>query len=160
MKKNIFFASALAMAAVAGLASCNGKCDKSCKADMPDQTYTGLLPAADCPGIRYTLKLDYDDDAKGMKGDYNLVETYLDNDSTSVSGVKDSPSFTSEGDFKVEERGGKKYMTLYKDAKDSHNSAVSNLYFEVASDSTLTMVNENFQPVASDSLNYTLKLAK
>lgn len=127
---------------------------------MEDQMYTGVLPAADGPGIRYTLKVDYDDDKNNMAGDYDLIETYLAADSVAPNGVKDNVSYKSEGDFTVVDQNGKKYLKLVKDAKDSHPQASSDLYFEVSSDSTLTMVNAQLEPAVSDSLNYTLKLVK
>lgn len=159
MKKSMYLAAAAI--AMIGLASCNskdckgGKCEK-----IEDQTYTGILPAADCPGIQYTLKLDYEDDKNNMEGDYDLVETYLEADSVASSGVKNGKSFTSEGDFTVVEQNGKKYLKLVKDAKDSSADATASLNFEVTNDSTLTMVNAQLEPAVSDSLNYTLKLVK
>ena len=154
---------AAAAVAMLGMAACNGghKCDdKACANGMDeDKVYTGILPAADSDaGIRYTLKLDYDDDHGFKKGDYDLVETILATDS--IGTVKDGESFKSEGDFTVVEQNGKKYLRLVKDLKDSHAKATDNLYFEVSSDSTLTMVNAQFEPAVSDSLNYTLKLVK
>ena len=145
------------------MAACSGnKCAKDGKCEeRPDELYTGVLPAADCDGIRYTLKLDYDDDDNNMKGDYDLTETYLTADSTAVAGTKDKESFVSEGDFSVIEKEGKKYLKLVKDAKDSNPQAIDLLYFEVTSDSTLLMVNNDLTaPVDSVALNYTLKLAK
>lgn len=162
MKKSIYMAAAAAV--ILGLASCSGnKCgDHGCPNGMSDEdlTYTGTLPAADGPGIRYTLKLDYDDDKKNMEGDYDLVETYLEADSTAVNGIKDNVSYRSEGDFTVVEQNGKKYLKLVKDNKDSNPNAAANLYFHVESDSTLVMVNDQLQPAVSDSLNYTLRLVK
>lgn len=164
MKKGFYMAAAVA--AMLGMAACSGNkcpgnsCANGACADLDDLTYTGVLPAADGPGIRYTLKLDYDDDKKNLEGDYDLVETYLEADSTSVNGIKDNVSLKSEGDFTVVEQNGKKYLKLVKDVKDSNPNAASALYFEVASDSTLTMVNAELQPAVSDSLNYTLKLVK
>lgn len=162
MKKSIIFAAATV--AMMSLAACNGKncsdgkCDN--KAFDDDQMYTGVVPAADGPGVRYTLKLDYEDDKNNMAGDYDLVETYLEADSVAVNGVKDNVSYKSEGDFTVVDQNGKKYLKLVKDAKDSNPQAVADLYFEVSSDSTLTMVNAQFEPAANPDLNYTLKLVK
>ncbi|MDE6811377.1 MAG: copper resistance protein NlpE N-terminal domain-containing protein [Muribaculaceae bacterium] len=161
MRKTIFMAAAAV--AMLGMTACSGNnsCkDKACGAGLDeDQVYTGVLPAADNEaGIRYTLKLDYDDDKNFKEGDYDLVETVLATDS--VGTVSDKESYKSEGDFTVVEQNGKKYLKLVKDAKDSHANASANLYFEVASDSTLTMVNAELQPAVSDSLNYTLKLVK
>ena len=147
---------------LAGLAvSCNdgncngGKCDGKCD----DKVYTGVLPAADADGVRYTLKLDYDDN--GMKGDYDLVETYLKADTVSALGYKDLRSFISEGDFKVEKQGDKTYLQLVKDQKDSSiGSAETPMYFLVDSDSTLTMTNAQLEVSATPGMNYTLKLAR
>lgn len=160
MKRPIYLAAAalvmFGMAACSGNKSCNGgKCDK-----MEDLTYTGIVPAADGPGVRYTLQLDYDDDKNNMEGDYDLVETYLEADSVATNGVKDNVSYKSEGDFSVVEQNGKKYLKLVKDVKDSSAEAATNLYFEVTNDSTITMVNAELQPAVNDSLNYSLKLVK
>lgn len=160
MKKPVYLAAAalamFAMASCSGNKSCNGgSCSK-----VEDQTYTGIVPAADGPGVRYTLKLDYEDDKNNMEGDYDLVETYLEADSVATNGVKDNVSFKSEGDFTVVEQNGKKYLKLVKDAKDSNPQAAANLYFEVTNDSTITMVNAQLEPAVSDSLNYSLKLVK
>lgn len=159
MKKTFCMAAAaLAVLAMTSCGNCNNKCNKGEKID--DLTYTGILPAADAEGIRYSLKLDYDDDKNNMEGDYDLVETYLLSDSLAVAGVRDGASYKSEGDFTVVEQGGKKYLKLVKDQEDSNTNAASNLYFEVSSDSTLTMVNSELQPAANSDLNYTIKLVK
>lgn len=154
MKKGIYLAAIVA--AMIGM----GACSEKHVADIPDQTYAGVLPAADGPGIRYTLKLDYDDDKGNLKGDYDLVETYLEADSTSVNGIKDNISLKSEGDFSVVEQSGKKYLKLVMDPKDSNPKASASLNFEVTNDSTLTMVNAELQPAVTDSLNYSLKLVR
>lgn len=155
MRKTIYLAAVAA--AMLGMAACSGENHSS---KIEDQVFTGVLPAADGPGIRYTLKLDYEHDKNNMEGDYDLVETYLEADSISTNGIRDNVSLKSEGDFTVVEQGGKKYLKLVKDAKDSNPNAAAALYFEVASDSTLNMVNAELQPAANDSLNYTLKLVK
>ncbi len=161
--KKLFYLGAVALTMLT-MSACSGKdCgDGKCSAADHDKdlTYTGILPAADGPGIRYTLKIDYDDDKKNMEGDYDLVETYLEADSTAVNGVKDNISYRSEGDFTVVEQSGKKYLKLVKDNKDSNPNATANLYFEVPTDSTLVMVNAELQPAVSSELNYTLTLVK
>lgn len=158
--KKFAMAAMVAVAAVAGLASCSG--DKGCAKGAcgvdDDQLYTGVMPAADCEGIRYTLKLDYDDNF--TKGDYDLVETYLAADSTAVNGVRDNVSYKSEGDFTVINKDGKKILKLVKDVKDSNPKATATLNFEATSDSTLVMLNDSLQAPVSDVLNYTLKLVK
>ena len=157
MKK--FFLLAVAAVALPGLASCSkGDCKSNCDAPKDDMTYTGVVPAADGPGVRYTLTVDYDHD--GLKGDYDLVETYLEADTTSVNGIKDNVSFKSEGDFTVTEKDGKKYLKLVKDAKDSNANASDALFFEVGADNaTLTMVNSDLEAAVMPEL-YTLTLVK
>lgn len=160
MKKTIYFAAAAL--SLMSLAACSGnnKCGDANVADKPDETFTGLVPAADGPGIRYTLKLDYDDDKANKAGDYDLVETYVEADSVMKNGYRDDVSYKSEGDFTVIEQNGRNYLKLVKDAKDSNPQASSDLYFLVDSDSTLTMVNSRLEPAVADSLNYTLRLVK
>lgn len=168
MKKTFYITAACATLLMAGACSGNNKSagiDKSAKAGDRTEVYTGVIPAADASGIRYTLKLDFDDDHNYTKGDYDLLETYFAGDSISPTGLKDLKSFTSEGDFTVEKgqgaNSGKTYLKLVQDAKDS--SAGSNagpLYFLVESDSTIVMVNSDLQPSETPGLNYTLKIAK
>lgn len=166
MLKNLFKSTLVLMVALLGMTACNnGKgsckndCDANCKNLDRDLIYTGILPAADTDGIRYQLKLDYDDDANYTKGDYDLIETYIAADTTAVGGMKDLASYKSEGDFTVISENGKKYLKLIKDNKDSNPNASSPLYFEVANDSILTLVNSDLQRAESD-LNYNLNLVK
>lgn len=160
MKKMLLFAAAAL--SMISMAACSGnKCAKDGKcADRPDETYTGILPAADAEGIRYTLKLDYEDDDNNKSGDYDLSESYVVADSTATTGFRDSKTYLSEGDFTVVEKDGKTYLKLVKDAKDSNANASASLAFEVTSDSTLLMVNDQtFEaPADSTALNYTLRL--
>lgn len=160
--KKVFYLAAAALAMVS-MSACsgNGKCEKDGKcAEKADEVYTGVLPAADAEGIRYTLKVDYDDDKGNMAGDYDLTEIVLAADSTSATGYKDAGTYLSEGDFTVVEKDGKKYLKLVKDAKDSNAKAADSLNFLVSSDSTLTMVNADLEESVNPDLNYTLKLVK
>lgn len=162
-KTTLFMAAALSMmtmAACSGNQKCSG--EKTCCSDGDKkELYTGVLPAADSDGVRYSLKLEYDDDHNYTDGDYDLLETYLEQDSTSAIGFKDGKSFKSEGDFTVMDKDGKKYLKLIQDAKDSaKGSNAGPLYFLVESDSTLVMVNSDLQVSENPGLNYTLKLAK
>ncbi len=165
MKKNwktLTLASAATVLAIS-LGACSQNNGKNRVADFndEDQVYTGVLPGADTDGIRYTLRLDYDDDHNNTEGDYKLVETYLAADSLNRTGLKDLKSFKSEGDFTVENKDGKKYLKLVQDRKDSSvGSAEGPLYFLVDSDSTLTLVGENLQISETPGLNYTLKIVK
>lgn len=152
-----------ALAVAMGAASCSHN-GKSCNvADVPDRIYTGVLPAADAEGVRYTLKLDYDDDKGNLAGDYDLVEAYLVSDSISKTGHKDSSLFKSEGDFVIEdgtgENAGKRYIKLMSDRKDSSAGSVTGpLYFLVESDSTLVLVDSQLKQSETPGLNYTLRL--
>lgn len=166
MKKGFLYV-AMFSALLMGACSQNGKncaTGAACGNDN-DKVYTGLLPAADAAGVRYVLRLDYDDDHGYTSGDYDLVEVYVQNDSTKASGFRDAASFKSEGDFTVISGQGadsnKKYLKLVKDNRDSSAGSVDGpLYFLVDSDSTLVMVNDQLQPSETPGLNYTLILVK
>ena len=160
MKKTILMgAAALAMISMAACSGNKTTCDSATcdKCDI-EAVYTGVLPAADAEGVRYTLKLDYDDN--GAKGDYDLVETYLLADSGSATGYKDGQTFTSEGDFTVTKQDGKTVLKLVKDQKDSAAGSIDTpIYFIVDSDSTITMTNQQLEVSTTPGMNYTLKLA-
>ncbi|MBD5355582.1 MAG: copper resistance protein NlpE [Bacteroides sp.] len=164
MRKMVLSAAALAMltlAACSGDKACGGDCKKG---DSKDMIYTGLLPAADVDGIRYTLKLDYDDDNGGKSGDYDLVEVYITGDSLSATGYKDAARFKSEGDFTVINGEGansaNKYIKLVEDTKGAAASNTPPTYFLIESDTTLVMVNSDLERSQMPGLNYTLKLVK
>lgn len=164
MKKMILGAASLA---VLMMAACSGK--NSTYSNMPgndkDEVYTGVLPAADADGVRYTLKLDYSDDNNYTTGDYDLVEVYLRGDSLSATSYKDGERFKSKGDFTVMDGTGdnsaKKYIKLTQDAKDSSKGSNGGpMYFLVESDSTLVMVNAELEQSVMPGMNYTLKLVR
>lgn len=160
MKKIVLMAG-VALATL-GFASCDNS--KSCSADSAavtaqernvDAVYTGVMPAADCDGVRYTLLLDYD--KKDKDGDYTLVETYIQADTTATLGYKDLQSFVSEGDFTVEQKDAKTYLKLVKDAEDSSKGSVDTpLYFVIDSDSAITMANQDLEVSTTPGMNYTL----
>ncbi|MBD5290549.1 MAG: copper resistance protein NlpE [Bacteroides sp.] len=161
MKKTVYVAAAAL--AVLTLSACgnktcnNGKCGR--QGDRKE-LYTGVLPAADTDGIRYTLSLDYDDDHNFTDGDYDLIETYIASDSTSFTGYRDLKSFKSEGDFTVSDNAGKKVLRLVQDVRDSQPGSTSTpIYFLVDSDSTLVMVNADLE-LPTRPGDYTLRLAK
>ncbi len=162
MKKLRILGAAAAVLAVAGLASCDGAKKNDAGQDKDRvEMYTGILPAADADGVRYDLRLDYDDDHNFTDGDYDLRETYLTADSTAVSGYADGKSFLSEGDFTVNKQDGKTYLKLVQDIKDSQaGSNVGPMYFLVESDSTLVLVNDRLQKAENPDMNYTLRLAR
>lgn len=159
MKKTFYFAAAALVALAAGACSDKGSCTKdSARGDLKE-VFTGVLPAADAEGIRYTLNLDYDDDNNYTDGDYALVETYLvtNTDSVSKLSYNDSVSYKSKGDFNVVEKNGNKYLQLVPDRKYPNASALNLM---VNNDSTLTLVGSNLEPAEPSALNYTLKLVK
>lgn len=165
MKKTIIFMAAglsmLGMAACSGNGKgCNGdSCGTKCKKGDKIEVFTGVMPAADADGVRYTLHLEFDDDDND--GDYKLVESYLQADSTAVGGFKDIKTFASEGDFYIKQKDGKTYYEFKKDQKDSQPGALDTpAYFLVDSDSTITMVNAQLEVAADSTMNYTLKLAR
>lgn len=162
MKKSILFIAAglsmLGMAACAGNGkggNCDGNASCGKKGDKVE-VYTGILPAADAEGFRYTLQLQFDDDDKD--GDYKLIESVIETDSTAVGGYKDVKSFVSEGDFYIKQKDGKTYYELKKDQKDSQLGSLDTpAYFLVDSDSTITLLNNDMEVPTAPGLNYTLK---
>lgn len=167
MKKTIYgIAAAFAVVALASCGGNNGKCggDK-CAGEKCDkdkvEIFTGILPGADVENVKYVLSLDFDCEDNCTKGDYDLVETYLEADSTSTTGFKDLKSFKSEGDFTVTEQNGQKVFKLVAHVKDSQpGSNVGPMYFVLDNDSTLTMVNDQLERAANPDMNYSLKLNK
>lgn len=163
MKKTLF---ALALAALT-LSACNNNPSRDRLSDRGDkvETYAGVLPAADTDGILYTLTVKLDDDDNYMKGDYDLMESYLGRDTVAPTGYKSLKSVRSEGDVRVEQRDVngtmQKYLKLIPDRKDSAPEASGDvMYFLVTSDSTLTMVGPDLTPSVNKDLNYTLVLKK
>lgn len=144
-----------AAAAVLAMSACNNRTEcaaagAACTNDRDvDKVYTGVLPAADADGIRYTLLLDYNDEGNG--GDYDMVQTYFANDST---GVNDIATFVAEGDFTVAATpAGGKYLKL-------DGNGAGDMYFLVDNDSEITMTDASLEAPATPGLNYTLKAAK
>ncbi len=157
--KLLYVAAAAAMTFMASCSGSNQKADENAAAtadttatETEDVVYTGILPAADAAGIRYTLSLDYTD------GDYELTQTYLDFDSISPDGYKDGQAFQSEGNFTVEDAtpatAGKKHLRLV--SKASESAPADTLYFLIDSDSAITLVGADLQPSETPGLNYTL----
>lgn len=164
MKKTII----TAMAAVALLSA--GACSQSGNSKDNDgnrsETYTGILPAADVEGIRYTLRLDYGSPNDSVTGKYDLSEAYLvadsvANDSTGAAKYRDSVTYNTRGNFTVGsgtgEQAGISYIKLVPDATSENGET---LYFLVSSDSTLTLTNAQLQAPESTALNYTLTREK
>lgn len=157
---------AIYLMAVGALAitSCTGKTatdstDAKTSAGDKQEIYSGVLPAADCEGIRYTLALDYSDDKNYTDGDYDLTEVYLVSDSTATGATKDGQTVRTEGDFEVKTGtpadASQKYIVLTPDKQYAATSTT--MYFLVDSDKSITLVGPDL--TKSDSpLNYTLTL--
>ena len=112
--------------------------------DASSGTATGILPAADGPGIQYVLSVD----SVGPDGEsgYTLVTTYLD-----AEGPGKNKSFTSKGKKEVIQKDvNNKKKTVIKLTPDDGDTPV---YFVVVNDTTLRLVNDSLQEAVSD-LNY------
>lgn len=155
MKKIFYAAAAVAMMSMAACSNNNQKNEavEEAAAEVSEQVYSGVLPAADAEGIQYILKLVYGED--GANGEYQLEETYLVTDSVST---KDAVGVDSKGTFTVENNNDNKYIKLVQDTTEAANAQP--MFFLVASDSTITLVNAELQPAENTELNYTLTLVK
>lgn len=138
-----------AAAAILSLAACSGKQaaetaaqDDAAATDtvVATATYTGVLPAADADGVEYAVELNYTSEDAGQ---YEMVQNYIVGDSISAT-------FTTAGNFTVGTSDNGKYITLA--AQDT----TQNVYFVVASDSTITMVDATLTPAENPEMNYTL----
>lgn len=161
MKKTLFAAAALSILA---LASCSqSAADRTATTAVNTdndvvEAYTGMIPAADVDGVRYTVVLDYDDDSNGKEGEFEMIQTYVEGDTTVASGVSDKASFFSKGDFT---RPGDNAAADYIKLQSSTASGPGEVtYFLVTSDSTIVLVGPTLQPAADTGLNYTLKRAE
>lgn len=150
MKKTILFAAATLV--MVGMAACSG--NKEAKAEAAEVAeeaqvttttaeFTGVLPAADCEGVKYDLSLTFN--AESKDGTFALVETYLENDTTAISTIE------SAGQFTFNTKDGKDYIVLTK-AQEAEEAP---MYFVVV-DNTLTMTGEDLELPATPGLNYTL----
>lgn len=118
---------------------------------MVAQTYEGVLPAADCEGVNYNLVILTEEDSVGGDGLYQLTATYLGADNGKDKTLKSKgKKVTLHGTPK------NKKATAYKLVPEDGSESIN---FLVATDSTLTLVGEDFQ-VAPSNLNYTIKKVK
>ncbi len=151
MKKLFFIATATI--AILGMAACSGKkaAETTETADttvVAKAAYTGILPGADCDGIWYTLQLN--------DGNYDMIETYFALDTTANLGINEILSIKSEGTYATVDTNGYSYIRLTPSVNDS---AVEDICFLNATDSTLILLNEELEtPTAPDF--YTLTAVK
>lgn len=146
----------LAIAVIAMMARCGSKCCKPAANTAADSSaavcdsasvatdslvYEGMVPAADCAGIRYRIAMD------ARKKNFTMKEDYMESD-TKVKG-----SFNEKGTVEPYSKNGKKGIKL------STGNNGPELYFVSVGDSTLRMVNDDLEESVTAS-NYDLKLKK
>lgn len=102
--------------------------------------YEGVLPAADCPGVIYSLTLNAD--IEGSDTLFMLKQTYLE-----AGENGENISFELQGVQRMREG---KYIQLYPDNGEQQ------MNFYQVDDNTIRYVNADFQSIAN-SLNYDLK---
>lgn len=105
-------------------------------------TYRGLLPAADCSGIDYTLTLN--DSLAGADTLYDLRMVYIDGD-----GAGRDVTFESRGRQQLFSLGAQRGYRL------TSNEGDPDTYFVITNDSTLTMCDSTLTAPQS-ALNYDL----
>lgn len=162
MKKTTFMG--LAIVAALGFTACNNSNTATTqvkKGGDKEVLYSGILPAADAQATVYTLKLDFDDDNNYTDGDFTMIENTLVSDTIAASGLKETATSYSKGDFRKESKQVDgttvEYIRLLPDAKDALGTAsASSLYFIVNPDESLTMVNADLKKAENTEMNYTL----
>lgn len=171
----LFFMAAAATVALALSTSCSGDSHKSAcdgakcatdsaakAADTRHETFAGILPAADGPGIRYTLALHYDAKATPAGGTYDLSETYLeaDKDKKDASSAAADKTFDTKGTFTVnaptDATAGKSYLLLTPAADPSADPRPQPMRFIIDSADSITLVGDDLKPSVTPGLNYTL----
>ena len=149
MKK--LFLTATAAVALVAMVACSGKKAEATEenADATATTvkaaYTGILPAADCDGVWYTLQLNGDK--------YDMIETYFALDTAANAGINELVSVKSEGTVENLEKGGFNYIKLTPSTQDAA------ICFLNATDSTLIMLNAELETPAAPDF-YTLNIVK
>ncbi len=148
MNMKITLCCAAAVAAMFALSACSGKAKQENAAESSNtpaptrqETYAGIVPAADARGIQYTVVLDYTGDNAGQ---YDLTQVYMKGDSTS--------QFKSSGKFAAgkDTTSGKQYIKL------AGQSPTEDVYFVVATDSTIVMADATLATPDIPGMNYTL----
>lgn len=111
----------------------------SAKAAGDSLVYEGMVPAADCAGIRYRVAMD------AAKKNFSMKEEYMETD------TKVKETMFEDGSIAPYEKAGKKALKLTTKGNDSY-------YLMTVDDNTLRMVNEDLEEGVAG--NYDLKLAK
>lgn len=111
----------------------------STKAATDSLVYEGMVPAADCEGIRYRIAMD------AAKKNFSMKEDYMETEK------KVKETFYETGKIAPYEKAGKKALKFTTTGNDSY-------YFLTVDGNTLRLVNEDLEEGVAG--NYDLKLAK
>lgn len=113
---------------------------------MQTLTYEGMLPCADCPGIRYDLTLR----SREHSGDgtFSLSQTYLE-----AEDGKDATFVTNGKRLTLRGIPGDKNATVWQLVSDNGDEVMN---FLCENDSTITLLGDDFTKAESE-LNYSLK---
>ena len=115
-------------------------CATACVTHRSAVEYEGVLPAADCPGVIYSLTLNAN--VEGSDTLFMLKQTYLE-----AGENGGNISFELQGVQRMREG---KYIQLQPDNGEPQ------MNFCQVDDNTIRYVDANFQPIAN-GLNYDLK---
>ena len=114
--------------------------------DIQTQTYEGVLPCADCPGIRYDLTIRSRE--KSGEGTFSLSQTYLE-----AEDGKDATFVTNGKCITLQDIPGEKNVTVWQLVSDNEDEVMN---FLCENDSTITLIGDDFKK-AETELNYSLK---
>ncbi|MBD5224721.1 MAG: copper resistance protein NlpE [Bacteroidales bacterium] len=148
--KKLYF---LYAAGLVALASCSSNTQKSAEAtdatateETTEAVYKGVLPAADCEGIEYTVNLVYAPEST-TDGTFDMTQVYMSD--------TDPATFNTKGNFTVKtgtpQSADQKYLVLASESAPSDTT-----YFVVKNDSTITFVTYELTPSTVVGLNYDL----
>lgn len=116
---------------------------------MLTRTYEGVLPAADCPGIRYTLIIKNREHSGD--GTFSLTQTYLEaEDGKDISFFSSGKRYTLRG---TPENADATVWELIPDEEEEKT------FFLCDNDSTLTLLGQDLK-IPDSGLNYSIKLVK
>lgn len=116
---------------------------------MLTRTYEGILPAADCPGIRYTLIIKNREHSGD--GTFSLTQTYLEaEDGKDISFSSTGKRYTLRG---IPDNADATVWELVPDEEEEKT------YLLCDNDSTLTLLGQDFKKPETE-LNYSIKLVK
>lgn len=137
----------------AAFMSCGNKADKNVetagndtiKVENEPVCYEGVLPAADCPGIRYNFAMLNDSTV-------SVIRTYI--EAEDGKDVSDTIEFKKEAVTKTVNGKDVEGFKLIPSVDTERE-----MYFTMPNDSTVRIVNDALEEAASE-LNYDLKKVK